>query len=183
MRARVLKLHHKTVGKLLRLKSKAEKEGASRVARRIHAVLLNHDGRTSGEIACILKTPRSRVSEWLKNYDEHGYEALLEGYRPGRPPRLTEQEKSDLADIIDSGPIAYGFLSGVWTSPMISRVIEQEFRVCYHPGHVRRLLYQLGFSVQRPKRILARADKEKQDQWHRHTYPDIKKKPRRLAQR
>ncbi|GAI74968.1 unnamed protein product, partial [marine sediment metagenome] len=32
-------------------------------------------------------------------------------------------EKQDvyLCDIIDSGPVAYGFLSGVWTSTMITR--------------------------------------------------------------
>jgi hypothetical protein len=30
-----------------------------------------------------------------------------------------------LADILDSGPVAYGFLSGVWTAPMVMRVIEE----------------------------------------------------------
>jgi transposase len=88
-----------------------------------------------------------------------------------------------LYDIIDSGPVAYGFLGGVWTSPMIARVIEQEFAVSYHPGHVRKLLHQLGFSVQRPRRTLARANPEKQDRWHRYTYPNIKKKPVRRKQR
>ena len=59
---------------------------------------------------------------------------------------------------------------------MIARVIEQEFAVSYYPGHMRRLLHQLGFSVQRPRRTLARANPEKQDRWHRYTYPNIKKK-------
>ena len=176
MKPRMVQLHYKTVEKLFRLKNEAEVDGAYRVARRIHAVILNHEGKTSGDIANILKTPRSRVSEWLKNYEYYGYEGVLEGYRPGRPSQLIEQERTVLCDIIDSGPVAYGFLGGVWTSPMIARVIEQEFAVSYHPGHVRRLLHQLGFSVQRPRRTLARANPEKQDRWHRYTYPDIKKK-------
>jgi len=176
-------LHHKTVEKLLRLKKEAEVDGAYRVARRIHAVVLNHEGKTSGEITNILKTPRSRVSEWLKNYEHYGHEGLLEGYRPGRPAELIEQQKVVLCDIIDSGPVAYGFLGGVWNSPMLARVIEEEFEVNYHPGHVRRLLHQLGFSVQRPRRILAKADPAKQDRWHRYTYPDIKKKPMQRRRR
>ena len=98
------------------------------------------------------------------------------GYRSGRNPKLSEEQKNALGDIIDSGPVAYGFLSGVWSSPMITRVIEEEFKITYHPGHVRKLLNQLGFSVQRPTRLLAKADKEKQDRWHRYTYPAIKKK-------
>ena len=58
MRARMLRLHHKTASKLLRLKTLAEKEGASRVARRIHAVILNSEGYTSGELASLLKVGR-----------------------------------------------------------------------------------------------------------------------------
>jgi len=40
---------------------------------------------------------------------------------------------------------------------MVAWVIEEEFGIQYHPGHVRRLLHRLGFSVQRPRRVLARA--------------------------
>ncbi len=35
---------------------------------------------------------------------------------------------------------------------MIAWVIEEEFGVQYHPGHVRKLLHGWGFSVQRPRR-------------------------------
>ena len=182
MQPRVLKLHSMTARKVLRLKHEAETEGQYRVARRIHAVLLNHDGYTSGRISALLKLPRSRVSQWLKDYEQYSYEGLLEGYRPGRPAALTVYDKRTLADIIDSGPVAYGYLSGVWTSPMIARVIQEEFGVGYHPGHVRKLLHRLGFSVQRPQRKLALADTHKQDRWHRYTYPNLKKKPWTKAQ-
>src|SRR5258708_4240083 len=59
-------------------------------------------------------------------------------------------------DILDSGPVANGLDSGIWTSPMIAWVIETEFGIQYHPGHVRKLLHGWGFSVQRPRRVLAR---------------------------
>jgi len=178
MQPRFLSLHSKTREKLFSQRKEAEKDGYYRVARRIHSVLLNDEEYTSGEISDLLKTPRSRVSEWLKNYEENGYEGLLEGYRPGRPPILSKRQKRTLSDIIDSGSVAYGYLSGVWTSAMIARVIEEEFDISYHPGHVRKLLHKLGFSVQRPKRKLALADPRKQDRWHRYTYPNLKKKPK-----
>jgi winged helix-turn-helix protein len=41
---------------------------------------------------------------------------------------------------------------------IVASVIEEEFGVQYHPGHVRKLLQGWGFSVQRPRRVLARAD-------------------------
>ena len=119
----------------------------------------------------------SKVSEWLARYEAHGAEGLLEGYRSGRPARLTEAQHRRLGDILDSGPVAYGLDTGIWTSPMIAWVMEEEFGVVYHPGHVRKLLHDLGFSVQRPRRVLARADRHQQDRWHRYLYPRLKKKP------
>ena len=183
MRPRMIQLHPQTAKKLLRLKKEAESDGAYRVARRVHGVLLNSDGHSSGEIAELFKSPRSRVSEWLRNYERHGYEGLLEGHRSGRPPELSEDNKRVLADIIDSGPVAYGFLSGAWTSVVLARVIEEEFGAAYHPGHVRKLLYQMGFSVQRPRRKLAMADPRKQSRWRRYTYPNLKKTLERAARR
>ena len=177
MQARMLDLHPQTVKKLQRLKKEAETAGFYRVAKRIHSVLLNNNGYTSGEISLLIEAPRSRISEWLGNYEQFGYEGLLEGHRSGRPPAMTSAQKTVLCDILDSGPVAYGYLSGVWTSVMLARVIQEEFGISYHPGHVRKLLRQLGFSVQQPRRKLAKADEAAKDRWHRYTYPKLKKTP------
>jgi transposase len=140
MEARKIYLHHQTNTKLRRLKKEAEQDGAYRVATRIHAILLSADGRTSGDISHLLNYPRSCISEWLRNYATYGYEGLLEGHRSGRPKELTNHQQKQLGDIVESGPVAYGFVSGVWTSIMIAQVIEEEFSVSYHPGHVRKIL-------------------------------------------
>src|SRR5882672_3023237 len=110
MRARYLRLSSKKAQALSALKKEAERDGAFRVAKRIHAVLLNHQRHSSGEIARILEAPRSKVSLWLGQYEEHGWEALLEGHRSGRPSLLDAQQRQGLCDILDSGPVAYGFL-------------------------------------------------------------------------
>lgn len=174
---RLLRLHPSTYRRLVRLKKEAEQDGAYRVARRLHAVVLNSEGYTSSKLAQVLKAPRSRVSEWLSLYESHGVEGLLEGQRSGRPPSLSQTQRQQLDDILDSGPVAYGLDRGVWTSPMIAWVIGEEFGLTYHPGHVRKLLHGMDFSVQRPRRVLARADKDAQDRWRRRTYPNLKKKP------
>lgn len=181
MEARHIELHHQVRAKLRRLKKEAEQDGEYRVGKRIHAVLLNVDGYTSGDIEKILDVSRTRVSEWLRNYEELGIEGLLEGHRSGRVAKLTEDQRSQLGDIVESGPVAYGFMSGVWTSIMISQVIDDEFSVSYHPGHVRRMLDKMGFSLQRPKKLLAKANPDLQDRWRRYTYPNIKKKRRQQA--
>jgi len=171
-----LELHPSTIKKLLSMKKEAEQDGQYRVAKRIHATILNHEGNTSGEIARTLKSPRSCVFEWLSNYLKYGEESFLEGYRSGRPCQLSNKQKQTLSDIVESGPVSYGYLSGVWTAVMIREVIHNEFNVEYEARHVRRILDELDFSLQRPKRILAKADPKKQNRWIRYTYPLIKKK-------
>lgn len=182
MLPRLLHLHPATCRRLIRLRKEAERDGAYRVAKRLQAVVLNAEGRTSGELAAVLKAPRSKISEWLARYESDGVDGLLEGYRSGRPSEMSAEQHQQLGDILDSGPVAYGLDNGVWTSPMIAWVIEEEFGVAYHPGHVRKLLRALGFSVQRPRRVLARANAAEQDRWHRRTYPQIKKKPARKTE-
>ena len=126
MRPRLLRLHPSRYKRLVRLGKEAERDGAYRVAKRLQAVVLNSEGHTSGELAGILKAPRSKVSEWLARYEAHGIEGLLEGYRSGRPPRLTAAQRRQLGNILDRGPVAYGLDSGLWTSPLIAWVIEEE---------------------------------------------------------
>ena len=177
---RAVQLHGtvKKVQQLVRLSKQALRDGAYRVANRLHAVALNMEGRSAPEIADVLKVHRSNVCLWLERWQEEGVEGILEGHRPGRPPNLSERQRQELVDILESGSVAYGFSSGVWTCPMIARVIEDEFSITYHPAHVSRILHGLEFSVQRPQKVLARADKALQSKWVRYRYPNLKKKPR-----
>ena len=62
---------------------------------------------------------------------------------PGRPPKLTPAQKRLIPEFLWHGPEAYGFRGEVWTCARIAQVIEEEFGVRYHKGHVGRLLKEL----------------------------------------
>ncbi len=171
----------KTVQSLIHARKQAHADKAPRVALRIQAIILSLEKYGPTDIARLLHVPRSCVHQWINAWNGHRMLGLLEGHRSGRRPKLTEESKQRLLDIVDSGPVAYGLQSGVWTSPIIAKVIEEEFEVNYHPGHVRRLLKNIGLSVQRPTTRLAAADPKKQNKWIRYTQPNLKKKPGRKA--
>jgi hypothetical protein len=65
---------------------------------------------------------------------------------------------------------------------MIGDWIHRRFGVRYHTHYVPELLHQLGFSVQRPRKRLAKADATAQAYWLRKRFPAIKKKPRRAEE-
>ena len=166
----------KTIKNLEKERKVAFKEKEPRVAMRINGIILSLEKNTTGDISNMLKVERTTVYSWIKLWNQYKMNGLLEGHRSGRKSRIDKLQKDMLFDIVDSGPIAYGFDGGVWTSIMITKVIEIEFNIKYHPAHVRKLLHKLGFSIQRPTAKLISADPKKQNRWKRYTYPNLKKK-------
>jgi len=168
----------RTLERLLQRRRRAMNDRSPRVAQRLHGIVLSLEGRTPPEIARLLKVHRSTVPLWIEHWNHYGEEGLWEGQRPGRPARLNVQQRETLGDILDSGPVAYGLETGIWTSPLIRQIIQEEFGQDYHPGHIRKLLRQLGFSVQRPTTRLVQGDPRQQRKWVRSTYPNLKKTPK-----
>jgi transposase len=149
--------------------------------RRGRAVLGYIQGRRVVELAAELDVTRGSVNRWLQWYEAMGVEGLVTETAPGPPRKLSDAQRHELATLVEAGPLAAGYPSGVWTGPMIGDLIEKRFGVRYHKHNVPRLLHELGFSLQRPRKRLARADAEKQATWLRETFPAIKKKRSRAA--
>jgi transposase len=71
---------------------------------------------------------------------------------PGAPPRLSEDKRARLPELLAQGAQAHGFRADVWTCERVAIVIRREFGVSYHPAHVSRLLKKLRLSLQKPER-------------------------------
>ncbi|MFH2050709.1 MAG: IS630 family transposase, partial [bacterium] len=168
--------NHKTIQKLLRLRKEAFHDKAIRVSMRIQSIIMSIEKYSPSQIANHLKVNRTTVPPWINNWNRYKEEGLLEGHRSGRKSELSEKNLSKLYDIVESGPVSYGLNTGVWTSDLITEIIDNEFNVTYHPGHVRKLLKQIGFSVQRPTTKLINGDPVQKNKWKRYTYPNLKKK-------
>jgi transposase len=167
--------------KLRRFIADAERRGDLDEWRRGRAVLGYLDGRRVIELAAELGKTRGALNRWLQWYETRGVEGLQTRYAPGPAPKLDAEQQRVLTQLIEDGPLAAGYETGVWTGPMIGDLIAERFSVRYHKHHVPRLLHQLGFSVQRPRKRLARADREAQAHWLRTRFPEIKKKRRPAA--
>lgn len=167
---------------LKHLYARAKSKGDLAVWRRCKAVLDFLGGKAVAEIARELDTGRSSVYEWLNFYNDLGAEGLKTTPPPGAAPRLTTAQQEELVEVIEAGPVEAGYRTGVWTGPMIGDLIRKRFGVQYHNHHIPRLLHRLGFSVQRPRKRLAKADAEAQEYWLRKKLPAIKKKPGGVAE-
>jgi transposase len=176
-----IRAERKTPAELARLQELLEaatKASDLAVWRRATAVLGYIAGKSVMAMTGELHVSRAAINDWLRWYDRAGADGLRTGKAPGAPCRLNTEQLEKLASVVDDGPQAAGFQTGVWTGPMIRDWIQSEFGVTYHPQHVPRLLHDLGFSVQRPRKRLARADLDAQAVWLNERLPAVKKRLR-----
>lgn len=150
--------------------------------RRGKAILGYIDGERVVVLAAQLDVTRGSVNRWLQWYEAMGIEGLKTAVAPGPTPKLNDEQRAELTALVEAGPIAAGYASGVWTGPMVGNLIERRFGVRYHKHNIPRLLHELGFSLQRPRKRLARADLAAQATWVRKTLPAIKKKRAPVAE-
>jgi transposase len=145
--------------------------------RRFQAIRLLDDGLNQTDIAHRLNVSRSTVVRWVGQYRHQGREALRKAGRAGRKPRLDAAQSKRLEERLRQGPQRLGYETPLWTCPRVADLIEREFGIRYHSGHVWKVLVNLGWSPQRPIGKARERNEELIQTWRRKTWPSIKKKP------
>lgn len=162
-----------TLTQLRALWKHAYDRGDKRLLRRTSALLAYSQGQQIAEIAQDLSISQETFYTWLRAFLVEGVESLAYGPRPGRPPRLTKTHKRRLKDIVEAGPLAYGFTQGWWSSLLVQQVILKEFGLLYNRHYVCDLLKNLGFSFQKAKFVSAHLDPAARKAWLEETWPGV----------
>jgi transposase len=156
-------------------------EGLER--RRMRAVRLFEQGETQSAVARRLDVSRTTAMRWAQALEQWGPEGLRGAGRAGRKPRLSEEQLQQVEEVLLGGPLGSGYPTEYWTLSRVAEVIEQIAGVCYHPGHVWRVLRKLGWSRQKPTTRARERDEAAIERWVKTTWPAVKKRPHAKAQR
>jgi len=144
--------------------------------RRFEAMRLLDKGLNQSEVARRVKVARQTVARWAQLYRGQGRGALKKAGRAGRKPQLEEQDRQRLIERLREGPETLGYETPLWTCPRVAHLIQEEFGVSYHAGHVWKILIGLGWSPQRPTGRARERNEEAIRTWKKKTWPAIKKK-------
>ena len=137
-----------------------------REGRRLRAFELKREGWSQQRVAEALGVSKGAVSQWMKRARQGGgVQALKRQPAPGARPRLSEEQRAKMAELLERGAEAHGFRGEVWTCARVAEVIRREFGVVYHPAHVSRLLKALRQSLHKPKRRANQRDEEAIERW------------------
>lgn len=136
---------------------------------------LKQQGWTQKAIAEALGVTEGAVSQWMKQARTQGADGLKRRPPPGATPRLTNEQRQRVPELLQTGAEAYGLLGDVWTQNRVRALIKRECGVDDHRDHSGRILAGLGWSLQKPierarQRNEQAIERGKDEQW-----PEMKK--------
>jgi transposase len=144
--------------------------------RRLEGGRLLKAGKISqAEVARQLGVSRATVSDWAKIIEAKGMRGLRKIKAAGTQSKLDPSQKQKLKYMLDRGALANGFPIDRWTLGRVQQLIQQRFKITYHPKYVNRLLRNLGFSPQKPLPQAIEQDKALVMAWLQRDWPRIKK--------
>lgn len=144
--------------------------------RRLRAARLFDKNVPVAEVVRSLGISRQVVYRWHQAWEEGGDAALASRGSAGPKARLNTGQTEQIIAALLKGPGAQGYKTQLWTLPRVAALIDTLTGVRYHPGHVWRILGNLGFSCQRPERRAIERDEEAIRHWRRVRWPGLKKK-------
>ena len=156
-----------SVEELATIKLAMDNEKRARFFKRYQALYLFFSGKTCRDIAEMLGITANTVCNLHKKYQKEGLAGIPDKLIPGRPTRLTLEERNRLKEvIINNIPSDVGFATDFnWTAGLIAKYIKREYGYDYSIGGITRMLDRMGLSYTRPTYVLANADKAKQEQF------------------
>ena len=117
--------------------------------RKVTIVNLMLNGATASSLSPACGETSRTLSSWMKTVDEQGFEALRPQKQPGRPFRLSMDQKEKIKVAILSAPSDSGY--NVWDGPALSDYINKTYGITLGVRQCQRLFHELGFSQIRPQ--------------------------------
>lgn len=132
-----------SAAELRKLARRSKNTGQSRRLLSLAAVL---DGMNRTQAARIGGMDRQTLRDWVHRFNCEGPDGLKDRHGGGLPPRLSREQRFELAAIVEAGPDPA--VDGVvrWRRIDLQRVISERFGVQFHERYVGKILKELGFS-------------------------------------
>lgn len=115
---------------------------------RLMIAILYKQGPSVPMIADWFDMREQTLYRWLRSMEnEPLLDAIHDEPPPGRPSKLTEDERDKFETVLQSPPAEIGYEASTWTPSLASQYLREECGVNYTSRHVRRLLNEVGITT------------------------------------
>lgn len=149
---------------------------------RKNAIQRVRDGEDPSTVIASFGFCRTTIYKWMRAAKRGGIGALSSTKAPGRRPKLTPTQESQVRRWINGkDPRQYGFDFGLWTRHIVRQLIWDRFQIEMNVISVGRLLARLGITPQKPLRRAYERDPVAIEKWQREEFPALRKRAKRLG--
>lgn len=121
---------------------------------RATGLLMLSQGHSCLDVAKVLGICEDTVTNWKRRWIREGAASLQDKPRSGRPLTVTPRYLRLLAQAVERGPHAYGYLFSVWSAARLGAHLKLKTGIPLHANQLRKHLANLGFVYRRPKHTL-----------------------------
>ena len=110
---------------------------SAKAAKRLMTALAYMDGTPVTVLSERYDIPGSTIYYWLDRFEDRSVEDAIEDEkRPGRPSKLTDDERAGFEATLQQPPSAAGYDAEEWTPELAQRHLDEAFDVTYSVGHI-----------------------------------------------
>jgi transposase len=128
--------------------------------RRMLAIAMVLDGRPRGDAAALNGMDRQTLCDWVRRYNESGLDGLKTRKAPGKAPRLTEEQKAELRELVLKGPDPAVNKVVRWRCVDLQAEVARRWSVEVHESTIGKWLGELGLTRLQPRPVHPKKDAE-----------------------
>lgn len=133
------------------------------------------DGYSAQEVAEFLGVSDRAVRNWVATFRDQGDDALAARPAPGRPPKLTDDQRATVLGWLDRPPTELGFATDLWTAARVGQLIHRRWGIRFNHRYLADWLRRCGLTPQKPARVPRERAPEAIAAWVRDEWPRIQK--------
>ena len=135
----------------------------ARLTHKLDIIVLLCNGHRVTEVSRLYGVDRGTIRRWLCRLNNEGIEGLFERPKAGRPRSLSKSKLVELRVDLTKLPMSFGYEQGRWDGKLLSHHLKLKYGVLLKVRRCQMLFHELGFSLQRPRKMPKGGDSEKRE--------------------
>ena len=127
------------------------KEKQARIKERSLILIHSKEGKTTREIAMIVKKSPTSVSLWIRRFNKEGFAGLNNKPKAGRPTKAARGSFDSIKEDLDKSPEIFGYTQQFWSTKLLKKHIKEHYKTEYTDRHIIRVFHNSGYSRIKPR--------------------------------
>jgi transposase len=114
------------------------------------------------------------ATRWHRAWLQAGEAGLHTKGLPGPDPRLPDEQRPELEEVLRKGALEAGFRTEQWSLARVGALLRERFGVDYRKSRIAEVLHEMEWSRQKPGTRAKERQEGKVRKWRKRSWPAIK---------